>query len=191
MRALLALALTLVLAAGASAQTASPADGFVLIEVPTDALPDGYVESLPALPDDATVVGRTTLDAIAQAPSLAYELPAETLAHAAQAKDPTFGLLFSILIPGGGHIYAGETDTGLTLLAIGIGAPLLGALLSGDNIAPALIGYGVGIGAWVYGIIDGRKAVERYNAANGFALAPAPVSAGGDVGFGLAMRYGF
>ena len=174
---LLALAL-LTLPASAQALLADSADlpeDAVLVEVPADDVPADVAESLP---EGAIVFAL-------QAPSLGYELPPNLLA--AKEKDSTIGLLLSILITGGGHFYAGETGKGLLLLAVGIGAPVTGALLSdGDNVAPYLIGVGIGLGAYIYGIVDGMKAVDRYNEANGFALAPVPMGSGA----GLAMRVG-
>lgn len=192
LRALSFFALALTLTTGALAQDATlPTDGFLLVAVPADALPDGYVESLPALPADATILSESPIVLSEVAPSLGYELPAETVALASE-KDPTIGLLLSILVTGGGHFYAGETTKGLILLGIGVGAYVAGAALSdSDNLTPLYLGAVVSLGAWVYGIIDGMKAVERYNAANGFALAPAPIRTENGVGLGLAMRTRF
>lgn len=187
-------ALALILAAPLAAaqdgsvlvQDAPVEDGLVLIAVPTDALPEGFLDDLPAIPEGATLLN-TPEEAVAE---LAYRLPESVLA---EPKDETFGLLFSILIPGGGHIYAGETNKGLTLLAVGLGGAIGGSLLSGitGSTAPALLGIAAYLGAWVYGILDGQKAVERYNAANGFAVVPSAVEAGGVVGPGLSAQVRF
>ena len=149
-----------------------PSDA-VLVEVPASDLPAEVAESIP---EGASVFA-------IQAPSLAYELPSSLLAS---EKDPTIALVLSIVLTGGGHLYAGETGKGLLLLGIGIGAPIAGALLSEDSDAPYIAGLLVGLGAYIYGIVDGRKAVERYNEANGFALVPVPLESGA----GLAMRVG-
>ena len=195
MRALLLIATLALVAPLAAAQTspivlstasdARPADGIVLLEVSPEDLPDGFVERLPALPEDATIL---TLDD----PSLGYAIPEELLTAMASEKDETIGLLLSILITGGGHFYAGETSKGLLLLGVGVGSLVAGAALStSDNLTPYYIGLGVALGAYVYGIVDGMEAVKRYNAANGFALAPVPVQANGEMGLGLAMRARF
>ena len=124
------------------------------------------------------------------APSLSYEIPQGVLATVAPSeKDETIGLLLSIIITGGGHFYAGETGTGLVLLAANVGGVVVGAALSdGGNDAPAFIGLGVALAAYIYGIVDGRKAVQRYNAANGFALAPTILGVGGEASPALSMR---
>ena len=69
----------------------------------------------------------------------------------------------------------------------------MGGVLTGatGSALPYLAGLGVYLGTWIYGISDAQAAVRRYNQANGFALVPAPVEAGGDVGFGLSMRARF
>ena len=116
MRILSLLAL-LLLAPLASAQIAPLApeattlsdDAILVIAVPTESLPSGFLDDLPAIPEEAELVTHTEA-------SLSYDLPAETLAAIATEKDETLGLLFGILITGGGQIYAGETNRGLTLL---------------------------------------------------------------------------
>ena len=180
-----ALALLAPLAAAQGAVTPSldglavPSDAFFLIEVDPADLPDGFLETVPGYSSSTSIL-------TSNAPSLGYELPADAIR--ASEKDETYGLLFSILITGGGHFYAGETEKGLLLLGAGLGGIVAGGVLSAatGNAAPILLGYGVLLGAYIYGIVDGPKAVQRYNAANGFALMPVPVEGG----VGLAMRVG-
>lgn len=93
-------------------------------------------------------------------------------------KDPATALLFSILIPGGGHLYAGETGKGSFLLVVGMAAPTAGLLLSSygsveydrggyeyhePNLTPMYVGVAAGLAAWIYGIADAGPAVERHN----------------------------
>lgn len=121
-------------------------------------------------------------------------------------KEKGTATLLSVVITGGGHFYTGETGTGLTLLGLGIGAPVAGALISastcdyisndvcyGGNPAPALIGLGVGLGAWIYGIADSGKSVNRANARNGYAVAVVPTvvpsQQGPQAGLALTARF--
>ena len=157
----------------------APADAVVLVEVAPEDLPPGIAESLATLPENAAVLTLGALPA-------GYRLPPGVLDRASE-KDETVGLLLSIIVTGGGHFYAGETSKGIGLLLVGIGAPIAGALASSeDNLAPYFVGLGVGLGAYIYGIVDGMRAVEDYNVENGFALAPVPMESGA----GLAMRVG-
>lgn len=88
-----------------------------------------------------------------------------------QPKDTTTGTLFSVLITGGGHFYAKEYRTGATLLGLGIGAPVIGAIVSdSDNYTPLFNGIIIGFSAYIFGIINASNAVNRYNAKHGFSV---------------------
>lgn len=119
------------------------------------------------------------------APTLGYDLPAELRAS---RKSPEIATLIGILIPGGGQIYAGEINRGLTILAVGYGS-LLGGSLSGNSTL-ALVGLGVYIGATVYGVLDADDAAERYNRAHGLALAPAVIETPHGPVAGLGLNVG-
>ena len=170
---------------------ALPTDAVIVVAVETASLPDGLLESLPAIPEGAERVALE--DVRVEGAPLGYALPAETLAALPSEKDEDLALVFSILLTGGGHLYSGETSKGITLLAIGLGAVVGGAVLTNatDSIAPYLIGATISLGAWIYGISDAKASVRRQNALNGFALVPAPVEADGHVGAGLSLRARF
>ncbi|NBB99833.1 MAG: hypothetical protein GVY15_03110 [Bacteroidetes bacterium] len=97
-------------------------------------------------------------------------------------RDPVVATALSLLVPGGGHFYAGETATGVTLVATGFGAPLLGLALTMRsekricdgygcrtevNLTPLLVGSGVMLGAFVYGVADAGRAADRANRRRG------------------------
>jgi hypothetical protein len=81
-------------------------------------------------------------------------------------------VLFSAIIPGGGHFYAGERGKASALIAISLGSVLAGAVISGSTDmgrAPFTIGVIIGLlGTRVYGIADSIKAVRRANERNGY-----------------------
>lgn len=94
-------------------------------------------------------------------------------------KDPGVATLVSVLVTGGGQMYAGETTRGLTMLGIGLGSLMLGAALSTSscdvsgfeancsvNTAPMTLGIMVYLGTWVYSIADAPKSVERMRASS-------------------------
>lgn len=86
-------------------------------------------------------------------------------------KDPGTATLITVFMPGGGHIYAGETATGLGVLfvsAASIGAgyaysTCLGRASRQCSTAPLYIGLGVHLANWIYSLIDAPRAAERHN----------------------------
>lgn len=103
---------------------------------------------------------------------------ASSPAPAAGMKDPGIATLISVLVTGGGQMYAGETRRGAALLGIGLGSLIVGSALStrvtcepggfGDNCTtnttPLVVGAVVYLGTWIYGIADASSSVERQNA---------------------------
>lgn len=100
------------------------------------------------------------------------------------AKDPGTATLIAVLVPGGGHMYSGETSRGLLLFGVGVGGIIVGtaATLSSSSIScgqfscsddtnylPVMLGYGAYLGSWIYGIIDASNSAHRMNAARGIA----------------------
>jgi len=105
-------------------------------------------------------------------------------------KDEGTATLLSVLITGGGHFYAEETNKGLTLLLVGGGSYLAGIVLASaiPKKTEENLGFGVTIekeeynwtffwlgtaaylATWIYGIADAPKAVRRYNKKYGFSL---------------------
>ncbi|MEW6051132.1 MAG: hypothetical protein AB1644_08755 [Candidatus Zixiibacteriota bacterium] len=103
------------------------------------------------------------------------------------AKSPGSALLYSILVPGGGQLYNGETGKGL----LQMGAAVVGVVLfisylpSSDFVrddyywasygyytdeGSAVLSYGglaVALGASVWSIIDAPKGARRYNERHG------------------------
>ena len=144
--------------------------------------------------------------ASAQTPPPAPTSEAPMARPAVPYKEKGTATLISVLITGGGHFYTGETGKGLTLLGVGIGAPVAGALISastcdyvsndvcyGGNVAPALIGLGIGVGAWIYGIADAGDSVDRVNQKNGYVVSIAPTvvpsQSGAQPGLALTARF--
>ena len=130
---------------------------------------------------------------------------AQVQPHPMPYKDPGTATLISVLITGGGHIYAGETGKGAALLGIGIGAPIIGLVASSStvsascdfyscsddtNYTPLLIGFAAGLGAWIYGIADSGKAAHRMNAKQGLSMTvrPEPMMVHGNLKAGLKLQ---
>jgi hypothetical protein len=102
-------------------------------------------------------------------------------------KDPSMSRIFSIFVIGGGHFYSGETGKGITLAALGYGAPILASMFivsSADDCindinngnyyacddygssasGAVLASYAVTLGSWIYGMVDSDNAAMRTNA---------------------------
>jgi hypothetical protein len=103
------------------------------------------------------------------------------------AKDPGTATLIAVIVPGGGHMYSGETSRGLMLFGVGVGGVIVGtaATLSSTGVTcsefscrddtnyfPLLLGYGAYLGSWIYGIVDAGNSAHRMNAARGLAALP-------------------
>lgn len=125
-----------------------------------------------------------------------------------ELRDPAIATAFSMLAPGGGHLYAGETATGVTLVATGFGAPLVGLALTvrsekricdsyecrtEANLTPLLLGSAVLLGAYVYGVADAGRAADRANrrrsATERVSVYPTAGVREGRVEPGLALRF--
>jgi len=121
-------------------------------------------------------------------------------------KDPGTATLFGLLITGGGHFYAGETNKGLMLLGASAGSIVAGTVISAASVsncaydyysdcsgsmAPMALGYLGALGVWVYGILDADDAAHRMNHKNGSRVQPV-VSRGsnGGTAIGLSMPVG-
>lgn len=103
-------------------------------------------------------------------------------------KDPGTATVISVIVPGGGQMYADELGRGLTMLGISFGAPIAGALTgsSGGVIA----GLAVSLATWVYGIVDAPRAARRYNAALGTRATSMPMTPFVAQGFADETRVG-
>lgn len=121
-------------------------------------------------------------------------------------RDPATAQTLSYAIPGGGHLYAGEMATGATLLGgavagIGVGYALAersrevvcsieDGCITEINRTPLYVGTALAAGAWLYSVLDAKKAARRANARLGVTaqLRPFSMRTPGSAQFGLAMR---
>jgi hypothetical protein len=114
-------------------------------------------------------------------------------------KDPQLATVLSLIVPGGGHIYSGESVTGIAILGISIGAALLGTSIAikkeqecidllvwsyedndcaGESVKYAIAGYTASILAWLYGVTDGGNAARRFNKGKGITISALPADRG-------------
>src|SRR5689334_23319578 len=94
-------------------------------------------------------------------------------------RDPGTATIYSVVLPGGGQLYSGETTRGLILLGGSSAAIFAGSALSSPakcnydntfslsckeaNNTPRTIGVLASLGIWGYGIYDAKKSAERMN----------------------------
>jgi TM2 domain-containing membrane protein YozV len=132
-------------------------------------------------------------------------------------KSPGIATLISVVVPGGGQMYAGKIGKGLVLLGISAGAVITGEALAVTTIgscnvdangnvssscgsinrtlAPLYIGTGVALGAWIYSMVTAGGDARAYNAKLG-QRAELPVqpliqrTATGATNFGLRVALG-
>ena len=101
----------------------------------------------------------------------------------APRKNGTVATLLAVVIPGSGHLYAGETGKGLALLAGTVAAAGIGYSYSKSkcpsstddcDVTPMVAAEAVALGLWVYGVFDAHNATRRTNlyadSRNGAAL---------------------
>lgn len=114
-----------------------------------------------------------------------------------KAKSPGTATALSVILPGSGHLYAAEDNTGLTLLGLwgaGLGLTIAYgpwtweeeetdptgyfsdlAEGTGTSASTKIIWYAsaaVTLGAWIYAISDGDDAAKRYNTRMNLSLLP-------------------
>jgi hypothetical protein len=89
-------------------------------------------------------------------------------------KDPQLAQALAVPIPGGGHIYSGESVVGVALLLGTAAAATTGLLLSechwgADYCEPVVLGVGLGAASifWLIGIVDAPASAARVNASRG------------------------
>lgn len=147
-----------------------------------------------------TLSALTFLIAVSTAP-----LAAQERTEPAYDKDGGTATLLSVLVTGGGQMYAGETTKGLMLLGGAIGSVVAGAALSSyeeecdpnncDQVwdyTPLQIGTLAALGFWVYGIVDADDSVERMRAKSASLPAVLPTLAEGADGstrVGVSVRF--
>lgn len=114
-------------------------------------------------------------------------LPARAQTTSPGFKDPGTAMIISVLVPGGGQVYSGETKRGLTIFGAGVGSLILGSALAvdeasdcayegdcasaGGSTAPLMLGYLGYLAAWGYGVYDAQDSAKRMNQQNGFNVA--------------------
>lgn len=136
---------------------------------------------------------------------LALLLATATQASAQQRpqgfKDPGTATILSVVIPGGGQFYSGETGKGAMILGVGMGGLIVGSALTASssdaNATPFLLGTLAYLGAWVYGIADASSSAQRMNTKHGVAsvlpagvtpvVAPSLEGTGAQVGLTLRL----
>lgn len=135
--------------------------------------------------------------------------PAAAQQQPAGYKDPGTATIMSVIVPGGGHLYSGETKKGAIILGVGLGGLVLGTALSVDSVGcdanlncdtdasylPMAAGYLLYLGSWVYGITDASNSADRMNGSRGIAIGGVEVQpavtagATGGTRVGLELRF--
>ena len=113
-------------------------------------------------------------------------------------KDPGTATLISVLVAGGGQFYSGETNRGLMIMGVGLGALVIGAAATSCDLyscssTPLVLGSLVYLGSWVYGIMDADESARRMNAKRGLGaldskLLPVGYADGEGMVIGLRIR---
>ena len=134
-----------------------------------------------------------------RAPLLALSVFLATPAAAQPTpKDPGRAQLYSVVVPGGGQFYTGETVKGAAIFA-GVGGGLVAAATALPQLQADLqprshyerygVQFGVGLGVagvlWLYGILDAPNGARRANERSGLAVVPLQ-----DGGAAVAVRIG-
>ena len=95
---------------------------------------------------------------------------ADSLAFVPKSEFGAF--MYSLLLAGGGQLYAGETKKGVTLMLMELGGAGLtvGSLASCENLLsgdcsdiPVVLGLTLALGSWIYSMADAPGAARRYN----------------------------
>lgn len=86
-------------------------------------------------------------------------------------KNPGLALLFSLLIPGGGQYYNGETSKGVTMTGIGLGAIVLTTVAANEGASElSAIGSLIALGNSIWSMIDAPISANRINRQNAIGL---------------------
>ncbi len=97
--------------------------------------------------------------AVWQAQSPGYpQAPGYPAQQTVMPKNPGVGLLLSFFVPGLGSMVNGN---------VGIGVAILITYVVGWVLTIVLVGFVIIFGAWVWGMVDGYKSAQRWNAAHG------------------------
>lgn len=93
--------------------------------------------------------------------SVAFAPPETTLPVNAY-RSPLLAGTLGFVIPGGGHVYAGESGRGWLVLGVTfVGAYF--ALTDGTPRAAATVGSAAFVGGWIFSVVDGTLAAGRHN----------------------------
>lgn len=143
--------------------------------------------------------------------SLILALPAQAQDESSEQRPPGYkspqtARLMGLALPGGGHFYAEEPQTGMLIFGVGFGAPMVGYELTrtsrevecpdeavsidecteDQNFVPLYIGAAAGVAAWVLGFMDADDAARRANERRGLTTHILPIV---DRRPGLAVRF--
>lgn len=162
----------------------------------------------PAKPNYIAPINPTPAPSPAPAPPPVQQQPSPAEAAAWEdrpsRKEPGTATLVSILVTGGGQMYAGDTKRGLMMLGGAVGGLVVGAALSGGvscgefscssgSYAPLYLGSLAAVGIWIYSIVDAAPTARRMNQRNGFrvgGLAPTVGRGGaGTTQIGLQLTF--
>jgi hypothetical protein len=109
-----------------------------------------------------------------------------TSVSARAPKDGTLGVVLSLLITGGGQMYAGKPGKGVGLLLLGVGSVVAGAAASECSVsydsyagyyddecdtAPLAVGAAIALGTWIYSMASAPSDVREYNARHGLVAS--------------------
>jgi len=120
-------------------------------------------------------------------------------------KDPGTATLVGVLIPGAGHMYAGETAKGLGVMAASAGSVATGYYFSTcpgveGQCSPTFLYVGIGLhfANWIWSIVDAGDAAQRHNRRLGIAegqIQVCPVAKPGNASqqgtYGIAVSLNF
>ena len=125
---------------------------------------------------------------------LVSQASAQTTKHAKGYKDPQIATAWSYVLPGAGHMYAGEGGKGFLVMAASVGGLAAGTIMTlnsnedcevgydydfescGESWTPFWIGSAAYAAGWIYSIVDSGKAAQRTNRKRGLSwLGPVQV----------------
>ena len=82
--------------------------------------------------------------------------------YAVAPKSPAVSLIVSFLIPGVGSLINGDTGIGITILLLWLLAIALDVTVFG-----LIVGVPLGLGMWIWGMIDAYQGAQRWNRKHG------------------------
>jgi TM2 domain-containing membrane protein YozV len=82
--------------------------------------------------------------------------------YAIAPKSPALGLIVSFFLPGVGSMINGDVGIGITILLLWLLAWVLDVTVFG-----LIVGVPLGLGMWIWGLIDGYQGAQRWNRRHG------------------------